>query len=161
LPDLNIRLHRLLLNREHVDHYKLPRTPIKESERRAGAFESIHGAGAVELDALEALYPGELDRIVREALSHFYSLEAEAQARGLEGELRQAIRLGVATVTSRHAEHIAALAGMNVELLDLQGEDFSSYPNLRSSAHLKPGRSLFSAKAPQRSPLHLELGKGG
>ena len=35
-----------------------------------------------------------------------------------------------------------------------------TYPNLRSSADLKPKCPLFSARAPRRSPLHLESGKG-
>ena len=38
--------------------------PIKETERRGALFESRFGAGATELDALEALHPGELARIV-------------------------------------------------------------------------------------------------
>ena len=49
-----------------------PRIPIKESDLRKKGFEDRHGEGAVELDALEALYPGELGRIVRHAVQPYF-----------------------------------------------------------------------------------------
>ena len=51
--------------------YRLPRTPIKDSERRGARFEARFGAGATELDALEALHPGELARIVSREIERF------------------------------------------------------------------------------------------
>ena len=58
--DLDIRIFPVVLTLEQVQYYQLPRTPIKESERRRGGFEARHGQGAVELDSLQALYPGQL-----------------------------------------------------------------------------------------------------
>ncbi len=46
----------LPLTLDQVQYYQLPRTPIKETERRRGGFEGRYGEDAVELDALEALY---------------------------------------------------------------------------------------------------------
>jgi hypothetical protein len=66
--DLDIRLDPLVLTAEQVEHYDLPRIPIKDSDRRKGQFEARHGVGAVELDALEAIHPGELARIVEDAV---------------------------------------------------------------------------------------------
>jgi hypothetical protein len=63
--DMDIRLKPIVLTPEQCESYKLPRTPIKEEERRAGKFEARFGEGATELDALEALYPGELRKIVK------------------------------------------------------------------------------------------------
>ena len=40
-------------------------------EGKRDAFEEYYGEGAVELDALEALYPGELASIVSKAISHY------------------------------------------------------------------------------------------
>jgi len=65
-PDLEIKLHHLALTGEQVLQYELPRTSIKESDLRRKGFEERHGSGAVELDALEALHPGELAAIVEE-----------------------------------------------------------------------------------------------
>jgi hypothetical protein len=66
-PGADIKLTPLALTREQVVQYKLPRIPIKREDRRKGDFEDRRGKGAVELDALEALYPGELARLVEEA----------------------------------------------------------------------------------------------
>jgi hypothetical protein len=111
--EIDVRLHRLLLNREHVEAYALPRTPIKESERRAPIFEARHGEGCVELDALEALRPGILGGIVSNTLSHYYSSEADDVAREQERALRRAIRDRVTTITARYADQIEALQQMN------------------------------------------------
>jgi hypothetical protein len=45
------------------------------------AFEDRYGQGAVELDAMEALHPGELARIIREAAEPYrdHSLETRLQ----------------------------------------------------------------------------------
>lgn len=53
-----VALTPVALTREQISAYELPRVPIKESDRRRANFEALHGEGAVELDALEALHPG-------------------------------------------------------------------------------------------------------
>ena len=67
----DVKFYPIVMTAEQVKHYKLPRTPIKETERRAARFEDRHGEGAVELDALEALYPGELRRIVQKEVARY------------------------------------------------------------------------------------------
>jgi hypothetical protein len=62
--DVDVRLFPLMLTADQVRRYALPRTPIKETERRRAGFEAHHGEGAVELDALEALHAGELRRVL-------------------------------------------------------------------------------------------------
>jgi hypothetical protein len=54
--DLDIQVRPVLLTAQQCERYALPRTPIKETELRAGAFEARYGTGATELDALEALH---------------------------------------------------------------------------------------------------------
>jgi hypothetical protein len=70
-PGAEVKLQRLVLTRDQVAHYTLPRIPIKDSDARKAHFEAQHGEGAVELDALEAVVPGELERIIREALAPY------------------------------------------------------------------------------------------
>ena len=70
--DLDLRLFPLVLTVDQVREHRLPRTPIKDSERRKGGFVDRFGAGAVELDALEALYPGTLARILRSAMDEYF-----------------------------------------------------------------------------------------
>jgi hypothetical protein len=74
--DLDVRLQPIALTLPQVKSYRLPRTPIKPSERRKASsstgsghrFENRFGRGVVELDALEALYPGKLAGIVETAI---------------------------------------------------------------------------------------------
>ena len=55
---LDIQLRPIALTYEQCNRYRLPRTPLKETEARAANFEARFGEGATELDALEALRPG-------------------------------------------------------------------------------------------------------
>jgi hypothetical protein len=64
-PRPDIKLTPIVLTREQVIQYQLPRMPVKDTDLRKPGWEALHGEGAVELDALEALHPGELARIVR------------------------------------------------------------------------------------------------
>jgi hypothetical protein len=78
-PGAEIKLNPLVLTREQVIRYRLPRIPIKDTDSRKRAFEERHGEGAVELDALEALYPGELARLVEEAIRPYFDDNLEAR----------------------------------------------------------------------------------
>jgi hypothetical protein len=55
--DLDLQLIPLALTPDQCREYRLPRTPIKETERRKDKFERTFGVGATELDAMEALHP--------------------------------------------------------------------------------------------------------
>lgn len=69
---LDVRVYPLVLTESQVAAYQLPRTPIKDSEKRKDKFEQRFGFGATELDALEALLPGQLDSILRSALDNYF-----------------------------------------------------------------------------------------
>jgi hypothetical protein len=69
--DMDVTLNPVVLTEKQCRDYRLPRTPIKDSERRGARFEARFGAGATELDALEALHPGKLARIVSEQIERF------------------------------------------------------------------------------------------
>lgn len=66
-----MRLYPIALTHDQCLHYKLPRTPIKESDRRRSGFEYRYGSGATELDALESLHPGELARLLEQSILRF------------------------------------------------------------------------------------------
>ena len=70
--ELDVRLEPIALTAKQVAEYKLPRIPVKDPDRRKNRFEMVYGEGQVELDALEALHPGELARIVIEAILQYY-----------------------------------------------------------------------------------------
>lgn len=68
---VTMRLYPIALTYEQCVQYKLPRTPIKELDHRRHGFEYRYGTGATELDALESLRPGELARLVEQAILKF------------------------------------------------------------------------------------------
>jgi hypothetical protein len=109
--DFDIRLDPLVLTAEQVRHYRLPRIPITESDARKARFESRHGEDAVELDALEALHPGELRRIAIAAVET-YREPARATRREITAatnDLRDRARDVRQEVLADHAEEIAQL----------------------------------------------------
>ncbi len=72
----DVKLKSIVLTRDQCEHYKLPRTPIKETERRKAGFEERHGTGATELDALESLHPGELSKIILQEIREYFDTDA-------------------------------------------------------------------------------------
>jgi hypothetical protein len=75
--DLDVRVFPVVLTAEQVRSYGLPRTPIKETERRRIGFEERYGEGAVELDALESLYPGQLAGILGGCIECYYDISLQ------------------------------------------------------------------------------------
>ena len=87
--DVDVRLFPLVLTADQVRQYRLPRTPIKDTERRRAGFEAHHGEGAVELDALEALLPGELRRILTNYIERYYDTDLDNRSRQARQELER------------------------------------------------------------------------
>jgi hypothetical protein len=83
--DVDVSVDPTALTHEQCIEFQLPRMPIKEEDLRKDNFEARYGAGATELDALEALHPGSLAEIVRHAIEPFVD-------RGLARRLREADR---------------------------------------------------------------------
>jgi hypothetical protein len=107
--DVDVRLFPVILTLEQVRCYQLPRTPIKETERRRDAFEGRHGEGAVELDALEALYPGELQSILSQYIEMYYDMSLYDRMEGARAEVEQHLSAIWQQVTGRYTDEVAAL----------------------------------------------------
>jgi hypothetical protein len=105
-PGADIRLFPLALTAEQVQQYRLPRIPIKESERRKESFEARHGQGATELDALEALHPGELGRIVQAATERYYDVTLAERTRQAQAQIQEHLAAIEAEVRERYAAEI-------------------------------------------------------
>lgn len=79
--DLNVLLLPIVLTLEQVRHYQLPPIPIKDTDKRQDNFLEKFGVkGATELDALEALHPGELAKIIGTATAPYRDAQAESKA---------------------------------------------------------------------------------
>lgn len=86
---LDIRLNPLSLTEEQVTQFQLPGIPTKVSDSRAASFIDQYGDRATELDALEALYPGELTNILDAALSPYVDADILEQVETINADLRQ------------------------------------------------------------------------
>lgn len=115
-PGHDVKLARLMLTADQAQEYELPRTPIKDGEKRAGAFEARHGEGATELDALEALHPGVFANIVRQAIRPYRSQDVADRVADGASRLRQAIDAEVDEITGRYEVHLEALKEMQAEV---------------------------------------------
>jgi hypothetical protein len=143
--DLDIRLDPIALTTEQVERYQLPRVPIKDSDAGKRHFEARFGVGgATELDALEAIRPGTLARIVEERVRFYRNPTRQAQRDNGAIQIAAAteIRAMRAEVLAEHESEIAAMrenfAAMQAEIevdqqaLAVIAEDATA----RSQAHV-------------------------
>jgi hypothetical protein len=113
-----IALQPVVLTPEQIDAYELPRVPVKSSDLRKGNFEAAYGVGQVELDALEALHPGELLRIVEDALQAYYDPTLYERAVAARRQLARALNRIHYTVQDNLSREIAALEDTYTEIRD-------------------------------------------
>lgn len=115
-PD--IALHPVILTAEQVNAYNLPRIPVKDSDLRKGNFEAIHGE-AVELDALEALHPGELARILQAAILQYIDADLQQAVNEAERDYQADLDAATQAIHARHARELDALRREYAEIAPL------------------------------------------
>jgi hypothetical protein len=72
-PRLDLRLYPVALTLEQVIAFNLPSAPLKRSEKRKAKWqERTGGREQTEIDALLALRPGELERLLHDAIAPFF-----------------------------------------------------------------------------------------
>lgn len=101
--ELDIKLKHLALNEQQVNQFDLPPAPK-------------HGEMVVELDALEAIHPGALANIVRDALQPYYDRENPREVTRENNRMAGAVSELVEQLRPQLEE---ALSGLSVEALDL------------------------------------------
>jgi len=113
---LDIKLQPVVLTADQIEKYSLPRVPVKDSDKRKASFESAHGQGQVELDALEALYPGELKKILQAHILDYYDETLTDQLRDTHDATRQELDDLRISVLDDHPD-IEILQGQWTELV--------------------------------------------
>jgi hypothetical protein len=102
--DLDIAVESVALTAEQCVEFELPREPIKATDNRRGNFEHRFGEGATELDALEALHPGELASIVRKAVGGYrdpdHAVALDATERDAQIRAEEALDASTAEVVT-------------------------------------------------------------
>ncbi len=125
--DVDVRLFPVILTLDQVRRYQLPRTPIKETERRRESFEGRHGEGAVELDALEALYPGELQGILSQYIEMYYDTTLYDRTEEARAEMEEQLSALWQQVVGRYGEEVADLRREYEQLEQDFGARMTSY----------------------------------
>jgi hypothetical protein len=108
LVELDIQLRPIALTREQCVYYKLPRIPVKDQKRK-GRFEERFGEGATELDALEALKPGELSKIVTREIERYHDPDQKDRIEEAEQRLWGEIAEVERDIYGRHKEAVDEL----------------------------------------------------
>ena len=98
-------------------YYRLPRTPIRSTERRAARFERLFGEGATELDALEALYPGELAAIVERECCRYIDPTLAGRCGRAYWNIERKLSAITAEASAPYAEE---LDGLNARYAEIQ-----------------------------------------
>ncbi len=106
--DVDVTLNPLVLTEEQCQHYRLPRTPIKDENRR-NKFEEKFGAGATELDALEALYPGEMAKLLEAEIDRYLDPTLTERVAAMRWQLAARLRQIQENITEPHQEEIDEL----------------------------------------------------
>src|SRR5258708_3007769 len=109
--NVDVRVFPVILTLEQVQYYQLPRTPIKDTERRRVGFEDRYGEGAVELDALEALYPGELQAVLQQCIEYYYDTGLAERVQQAQAALEQDLGSIWQQVVGRYATDVEGLRG--------------------------------------------------
>ena len=125
--DVDVRVFPVVLTLEQVQHYGLPRTPIKETERRRVGFESRHGEGAVELDALEALYPGELQAVLSRYIECYYDSSLSERVAEAQARLQEDLSFAWREVLAPYTDEIQQLQSVYEQLQQELTERLAGY----------------------------------
>jgi hypothetical protein len=105
----DVALTPIALTRDQVTQHRIPRIPVKDTDRRKAGFEERYGEGAVELDALEALHPGELARIVRTAVAPYRDESLAERLREAEREAQERAETTWQTALEPHQGELEAI----------------------------------------------------
>ncbi|MGB9435754.1 MAG: hypothetical protein WBQ89_26135 [Candidatus Acidiferrum sp.] len=93
VPDIDIKVMVLALTQEQIDSYNLP----------------VNEDGSAELDALEALHPGELKRIVEQAIEPYLDASIPRQLRDAAAEAQEIVEEERTERTTGHQKRLAAI----------------------------------------------------
>jgi len=130
---LNLKLIPLALTYEQVLEYKLPSVPTKTGDTRAKGFIDKYGDKTTELDALEALHPGELVKIICKALKPYSDPKLVQNVRDENARILQEITSALAPLRGK-LEDVLQHDVEGAEFGDVEHSDFLNpawaYPEL-------------------------------
>jgi hypothetical protein len=146
-PNVDVKLEPLALTQEQVIQYHLPRAPIKRSDKRRRRFERRYGSGCVELDALEALHPGELKKIVEAALKPYRDEELANRLAADKESAQQTAQEAWENATRAQRQELAAIQAEAQRIVD-------PYRGLLTSLNIHLQAELFHTRERLNAVVH-------
>jgi hypothetical protein len=150
----DIKLTPIALTADQVRHYQLPCIPTKETDRSAKGFKERRGVeGQTELDALEAIYPGELARLISETIGPY-------RDESLPERMEEAAREAQETADDQLAEHLQEEASQVEELqqqIDAIVEEFKPGIAELNRRHAAEQEELIAELHARLAPLQESL----
>ena len=139
--DLDVQVRPVVLTHDQCIEFRLPRTPIKKSEKRGAAFSLKYGEGATELDALEALHPGELQRILEQEILRYRDTELDDRIEEAAESFQEQLAATREEILDRHAEELRKIKRayadlvrrLNPELKQIKDRYDDAYEAIRDS----------------------------
>jgi hypothetical protein len=98
----NVKLEAIALTHAQVAAWKIPRKPMADDKPGKDYWEERFGEGAVEIDALEARFPGRLARLVREKVEALQDTTLERRISAARGEAESRVARAVQEVIEHH-----------------------------------------------------------
>lgn len=105
----DVKLIPLMLTYDQVITYRLPGIPTKPTDSQAAGFVAKYGDRATELDALEALHPGQLAKILERALVKYHDDESPTKVRDENRRIKDRAKALVETLRARLEEELGNL----------------------------------------------------
>jgi hypothetical protein len=143
--ELDIQVRPIALTEEQCREYELPRVP--NNEHGSARFEARFGEGRTELDALEALHPGELHRIVEAEILRYFDADLDARVEATASDIQEEFD---GLNEEVHAEHEAEIAELQASWRRITEENNRRIEQWREKA--KPLWDAVALSLGERSP---------
>jgi hypothetical protein len=122
----SIKVDNVAVTREQVEQLDIPRIPIKESDFRKARFELTYGEGAVEVEALEAIRPGALERILEERIEDLLDTDLERKVTVAGLEARQVVSGEIKQIQEEHDAELEDIARRARDIEERYGRLYSA-----------------------------------
>jgi hypothetical protein len=155
-PGLDFQVHRVALTPDQVREYALPSTPLKDTEKRADAWQRDMGVAQTEIDALAALRPELLDRLARAAIAPYYDTTLKSRAYSAYFRWRNEAQ-GIVDGALDREQRALLVAAATEKLAELRAEidAINDAARIDASTFDLPELEVPEAELPDEYPLPL------
>lgn len=128
-PGVDIKLKQIVLTEQQVLDYHLPRNVIDKQDESPynKRFRTDHPLGPCELDALEAIRPGELARLVRKAVAPYFDTTLYGRLGHAHAEAQQIVNTAWGEQTANAADIMSAIQDDIDDVCQSRDDEFRPY----------------------------------